>query len=326
MKRSLPSMIAGALLVLILLLYMITFQVRFTEVAVVRTFGRADESDVITEPGLCWKLPWPIQKVDKYDNWVNVAITTGEETPTRDGKNLVVTTAIGWRIDNPYVFSIRCADLKDGEEKLKSRVRNDQKTVISQYDFANFISTKTDELKYDEIEAKILDAVAASAKDLYGIQVESVGISKLALPSRITQTVFEAMKKERQAVAARYTSEGESKAKTRTDKAEGIAGTILAFADRKAAEIVAKGKEQAAKYNEIFRQDEELAKYLLKIENLKIMLKDRSTIVLDADQEPMYLLKGSELSAPAETPASKTDQESASAESGKKVPNVIKMK
>ncbi|MHC4796095.1 MAG: SPFH domain-containing protein, partial [Planctomycetota bacterium] len=114
MKRSLPSMIAGALLVLILLLYMITFQVRFTEVAVVRTFGRADESDVITEPGLCWKLPCPIQKVDKYDNWVNVAITTGEETPTRDGKNLVVTTAIGWRIDNPYVFSIRCADLKDG--------------------------------------------------------------------------------------------------------------------------------------------------------------------------------------------------------------------
>ncbi|UCD28871.1 MAG: hypothetical protein JSV03_17645, partial [Planctomycetota bacterium] len=133
MKRSLPSMIAGTVLVAILLLYMITFQVRFTEVAIVRTFGKATQEDVVTEPGLCWKWPWPIQKVDKYDNRIHVAFTTGEETPTRDGKNIIVTTTIGWKIDDPYLFSISCTDKKDGENKLKSRVRNDQKTVISRY-------------------------------------------------------------------------------------------------------------------------------------------------------------------------------------------------
>src|SRR4030042_1217330 len=110
MKRSLPSMIAGALLVLILLLYMITFQVRFTEVAVVRTFGRSNPDDVITEPGLRWKWPWPLQKVDKFDNRTHISINPGEETPTRDSKNVIVTTAIGWKIDNPYTFSIVCAD------------------------------------------------------------------------------------------------------------------------------------------------------------------------------------------------------------------------
>ena len=62
MNRSLPSLIAGALLVAVLVLYMITFQVRFTQVAVVKTFGKSvapkfdeqgalvDPGDVITEP------------------------------------------------------------------------------------------------------------------------------------------------------------------------------------------------------------------------------------------------------------------------------------
>jgi hypothetical protein len=60
MNRSLPSLLAGALLVLILGLYMITYQVRFTEVAIIKTFGKAaapdaatkTSGDVITEPGL----------------------------------------------------------------------------------------------------------------------------------------------------------------------------------------------------------------------------------------------------------------------------------
>ena len=71
MKRSLPSIIAGASIIVILVLYMITYQVRFNEVAVVRTFGEItppdpqthQSDDVITEPGLKWKWPWPIQRV-----------------------------------------------------------------------------------------------------------------------------------------------------------------------------------------------------------------------------------------------------------------------
>jgi len=295
MKRSLPSMIAGAVIVGILLLYMITFQVRFTEVAVVRTFGKADRSDVITEPGLKWKWPWPIQEVDKYDNRIHIALTTGEEMPTGDKKNVIITTAIGWRIEDPYLFSISCVNKKDGEKKLKIQVRDEQKTVIGRYEFGELVSTEPDKLKYDDIEDEILAAVAPKVKKFYGIRAESIGISKLALPSQITQTVFEAMKKERQADAARYTSEGESKAKEITDTAESIAGTILAFAQSKADEIRAKGMEQAAEYNKIFSQDEELAMFLLDIKNMVSLLKGRSTIVLDADQRPFYLVNDSKL-------------------------------
>ncbi len=198
MNRSYPSLIAGTSLVLIMVLYMVTYQVRFTEVAVVRTFGKATEADVKSEPGPYFKWPWPIQRVSKYDNRIQMAVTIGEEAPTRDGKNVVVTTAIGWRIGDPYLFSLLCSDMEDAEAKLKTRVRNDQKTVIAQYDFSNFVSVDEDELRYDKIEAEILEAVTASAAESYGIKVESIGIEKLVLPQRITQTVFEAMKKEQE--------------------------------------------------------------------------------------------------------------------------------
>jgi membrane protease subunit HflC len=282
MKRSWPSIVVGAVLATILILYMVTFQVRFSEVAVVRTFGQIDKDrGVIKEAGLYWKWPWPIQKVDTYDRRIQAATTTGEETPTRDGKNVIVTTTVCWRIDDPYKFSIRCKDVADAENKIKVRVRNDQKTVIGNYDFAQFVSTDPKELKYDQIEAQIAQTVQANTEDLYGVKIERVAIESFALPARITETVIEAMKKERQAVAQRYTSEGESQARQIKDTAEGIAGTILAFADRKAKEIVAEGKERSIKYNQVFRQDEQLEKFLLWIENIPKILGERTTLILD---------------------------------------------
>jgi len=324
MKRSLPSLIAGALLVLVLVLYMVTFTVRYSEVAVVRTFGKATAEDVKREAGLYWKWPWPIQRVSRYDNRIQISTTIGEETATKDGKMVILTTAIGWRIDDPYLFSIKCLDLKDGEVKIIDRVRNDQKTVIAQYDFANMVSIDPQELKYDEMEKKILAVVVDGAKELYGIKVESIGIEKLALPNKITEEVFEAMKKERQAVADRYTSEGDSTAKQTTDEAEGIAGTIMAFAERKAAEIVAEGRRREAEYNKILSQDEGLAMFLLEIENLAKSLKERTTLVLEANQQPFEQLRaaqGTNLAGPATRPAEVKPLSSAT---GTPLPEIVK--
>lgn len=373
MKRSWPSIIAGAALVAILVLYMITYQVRFNEVAVARTFGKItpprpeflfavsaelrsdldagtipaalakafkkhdvtlsgkaeisleqlDEEagaqaerrwglvddvqrylleqdkdaikvyelvskDVITKPGLKWKWPWPIQRATVYDNRMQLTETVGEETPTRDTKNVIVTTAVGWRIDDPHRFSILNTSIVDAEDKLKTLIRNEQKTVIGNYDFANFVSTDDDELQYDDIEVAILRTVKPLAKELYEIKVEYVGIEKLALPKRITEDVFTAMQEERNAQAARYTSEGKAKATEIKGEAKKIADTITDFAERKAAEIVAVGMRRAARYNETFRQDEPLAVFLFLIDALPDILKERTTMIL---KSPFDLLR-----------------------------------
>jgi modulator of FtsH protease HflC len=310
MNRSLPTLVAGALLVVILGLYMITFQVRFTEVAVVKTFGKArapdpatgESPDVITEPGLCFRWPWPIQEVDKYDNRIQVTATTGEEMPTRDDKPIIVTTAIGWRISEPHRFNRTTGTMKEGENKLKTLVRDAQKTVVGRYDFHTLVSTDPNELRYDRIEREILSAIKQRADDLYGIDVVSTGIERLALPQRITESVFEAMKKERQAEVARVTSEGESRADTIKATAEGTAKTILTFAERKAEEIVNEGLARANRYNEVFRKDEPLALFLLKVENLHKLFREKSTtVVFDLNSPLLDVL--SEGTAPTTRPA-----------------------
>jgi membrane protease subunit HflC len=238
MNKSLPSLLALIPLALLLGLYMFFFQVRESEVAVVRTFGRiAERADghragVITEPGPYFRWPWPIQKVTILDKRLHMTRTTPEETPTRDGKPIIVTTAVGWRIEDPYRFSTTCTDVADAENKLKSRVRSDQKTVIAAYDFSNLFSTDPADLKYDELEAQIADAVREAALDFYGVKVTYVKIDKLSLPGRITEQVFTAMKSERQAEATRYTADGEAQAKQITSEADGIALTIESFANR----------------------------------------------------------------------------------------------
>lgn len=306
LHRSLPSLLTGLFLAGILLLYMITYQVRFTEVVILRTFGEIGEHGVKTDPGLYFKWPFPIQRVDPYDNRLQVTSTVGEETPTRDGKNIIITTAVNWRIGDPRKFSTRCTSMEDGENKLKTLVRSDQKSVISSHRFSQFVSTNPEELLYDSITEQIEAAVRKNADELYGIQIETVKLQSIALPQTITENVFEAMKKERQAVAARYTSEGESEAQKIKDTAESIAGTIRSFADRQAAEIVADGQRRALEYNRVLAQDEELASFLLLIRNLPQVLKDRTTIILDANSAgfgPLISDQVTPLPPPASQPA-----------------------
>ncbi|MCH7745457.1 MAG: AAA family ATPase [Chloroflexi bacterium] len=58
-------MTVATMLATILISYMITFQVRYTETVVITTFGRPSEP--VTEPGVRMKWPWPIQRVVRYD-------------------------------------------------------------------------------------------------------------------------------------------------------------------------------------------------------------------------------------------------------------------
>lgn len=298
MKRSLPSLIAGTLLVVILLLYMITFQVSFQQVAVKYTFGSATKDDVIKEPGLYWKWPWPIQRVVPFDSRKQTTVTVGEETQTRDGMNVIISTMAIWKVNNPHTLSVRYGDMHEARLQLNNLIRTAQKAVLGEYAFSSLLSVDQgnpdrDQLKYDQIERDILASIQAKIAESFGdgLEVEMVGIERLGLPAVISGNVFEAMKKERQAEAQRYISTGEASAQTIKDTAEGIARTIMAFADRRAAEIVAKGQERAAGYNTVFQKNTDLALFLLKLDKLKDSLSSRATVIFGADTEPYDLLK-----------------------------------
>lgn len=283
MRRQLPTIIAGTLLTLILVLYMVTYEVRTTEVGILKTFGRADEADVIREAGFGWKWPPPVQQLVRYDTRIHVLQDTFEETATRDQKNLVVMTFGAWRIADPLLFhkTVKPDTPDEAAERVKDLLRSHKNDVIGQYDLANFVSTDPAELRFDEIEQKLLARVRSDAASKYGIDVVTIGIQRLTLPQSITEQVFERMRKTREKIASDYRSEGEAEAARIVSEARKISAEILAYANRRADNIKAEGERQAGEYYSAFGEDPQFALFLQTLDFFDATLSRYTTVLLD---------------------------------------------
>ena len=181
MNKRLISLITGIVLLLIFASILFIFQVRQSEVAVVTTFG--SYSRTIDEPGIQFKLPWPIQKVFKFDNRLQNFERKFEQTTTGDAKPLIIEVYVGWRISDPKIFLERFnGDVTKAEQNLESLVRDAKNSVIGQHPFRDLISPREEDLKFDDIETEIVQAIQNEAKDDYGMQVRVGTHTPTSLP------------------------------------------------------------------------------------------------------------------------------------------------
>ena len=174
--NKLTTIVGLAVLLLVFGFYMFSFQVRSTEIAVLKTFGEFDENDIKTEPRLYFKWPWPFESVVVTDNRTRVLKDTYEETPTRDSQNLMVTTYTCWRIDekNPYKFHIaNGSSEKKAEDKLRNLIQAQKKIVIAQHDLSDLVNTDPSKFKFDQIEQELLERTAKTAREEYGIDIQA---------------------------------------------------------------------------------------------------------------------------------------------------------
>jgi membrane protease subunit HflC len=290
-KKTRLSLVIGGLLLVIFLAVLFAFQVRSTEVAVVTTFGKYSTSH--TEPGLKFRLPWPIQNIYRFDNRLQNFERKFEQTTTRDAKNILVSLFVGWKISDPKIFLERFnGDPLKAEQQLEGLVRNAKNAVIGRYNFSDFVSPDPKLVKFEQFEAEVLKEIQGSAKDTYGLSVEVVGIKQLGLPEAITGKVFERMRSERERLVKQFTGEGEAKAIEIRSEANRKRDELLAKADADALRIIGEAESQASKDYAVFEQKPDLAIYLLQIKALKESLKDRATIILDQRTTPFNLLTG----------------------------------
>jgi membrane protease subunit HflC len=284
--KNLGTIAAAVFLALVLVLYMCTFQVRFTEVAIKKTWGRP-ANEAITEPGLKFKWPAPIQSAVVYDKRIQILEDRTEETRTVDGKNLVLTTFTLWRIADPVKFHTNFpAGVEDGERKLRTTVVTQKHAVIGQRAFDEFVSTDPEKRKLPEIEKAIQAAVAQSAQDDYGIEVVGFGIKKLGLPQSVTTSIFESMKSHEQAKAARYLAEGDASAADILANAKATRERIMATARKKAAEIETEAERVVSDYYKEFNEYPELRIFLDTLRTVAEALSQRTTLILDSEQAP----------------------------------------
>jgi len=282
MKNSF-TILMGAVIAAALLSYMFLYQVRYDQVAVRTTFDKADAGSVQTEPGLKFRLPWPINKVTHYSKRLQLLEDTVEELQTADGKSVIVKTYLTWRIENPLDFYVTLKDPAEAQRQLSSRLR-EIRGLISRYRLDELVNLDKNAIKLAEIEDQAKASLEKSlAQSGYGLKVESVGIYKIVLPESTTQKVFETMITTRERLSENALQEGQAQASAIRSEAESARERILAFAERRAQTIRSKGDREASKEYESFAANEDFAVFLRKVEALKKMLDHNTTFVLSAD-------------------------------------------
>jgi len=299
MPSRLPSVLAAIVLVAVLGLYMCSFQMRATEVGIRKTFGKADPVP-ITQPGLYWKWPWPIQEAVKYDTRVRILEDTVEETPTADSKNVTLTTFTGWVVADPYKFHTSYPNPKQGEEALRTKIRAHKKAVVGVHSFAEFVSTREDERKLRQIEDELKEFVKAEAQRDFGVDIRIFGIKKLGLPTEVTDAIFKRMIAVQRTKAMNYEAEGRAAAQDIVAGAESKRQQILAVAQRKVDDIESEGRRRVGEIYKRFEQHPELRIFLDKLQALEDILKTRTTLLLDTNFAPIDLFQEKSRLLPAE--------------------------
>ena len=282
MKNSF-TILMGAVIAAALLSYMFLYQVRYDQVAVRTTFDKADAGSVQTDPGLKFRLPWPIHKVTHYSKRLQLLEDTVEELQTADGKSVIVKTYLTWRIENPFDFYVTLKDPAEAQRQLSSRLR-EIRGLISRYRLDQLVNLDKNAIKLAEIEDQAKATLEKSlAQSGYGLKVESVGIYKIVLPESTTQKVFETMITTRERLSENALQEGQAQASAIRSEAESARERILAFAERRAQAIRAQGDREASTQYQSFAKNEEFAIFLRKVDALKKMLDHNTTFVLSAE-------------------------------------------
>lgn len=292
MKRNLTTIAIGAVLVAIFALLLFSFQVRQSEVAVITTFGKPVAT--YTNAGAYFKLPWPIQKVYKFDQRVQNFEDRLSENYTHDSVTIVSSVYVGWKISDGrrFLLTIRNGSISDAQQKLEGMLRSAKNAVIGKYELADFVNSDPQQLKFEQIEKEIDQTVQSYlSTNNVGISVEFLGFKKIGLPDSVTQTVFDRMKSERQQWISRYDSEGNAEAQKIRSAAERQAAETVSKAEAQATQIRAEGEAAASKTFTVFQQNPQLANFLLGIDALQKSLSQKSTLIFDQNVPPFDLFR-----------------------------------
>jgi membrane protease subunit HflC len=286
--KNISVLVLVLILVAILGLTLFSFQVRETEKALVMQFGKHVRT--IEEPGWHFKWPDPIQGVNKFDSRSHLYERRLDETTTAGGEPIIVTSYVVWRVGDPLKYYNSVIDQKGAELQLESLLGNTQNTVVGKYNFSDFVNADPAQTQFEKIEADMLAGIQPKAGE-FGIQIQSVGIKRLAISDKTTQQVFDRMKAERQQKADAILSEGEAMARKIRSDADAKKTELMAVVEAQAKSVRGQGDAEAARYYQMLDADPQLAMFLRDIDALKKVLKEKTTIVLGADTDPIKLLK-----------------------------------
>ncbi len=260
--------------------------------------------EVITEPGLNFKLPPPFQNVTYIDKrLLTLDSTDAEPMLTAEKQRVVIDWYVRWRITDPgeYIRNVGL-DESAGANQLNRVVRNAFQEEINKRTVKELLSTKREEVTAD-VKAEVLEKVSGAKP--WGIDIVDVRITRADYVDTITESVYRRMEAERKRVANELRSTGAAEGEKIRADADRQREVAIANAYRDAQKIKGEGDAEAARiYAEAFGRDPQFAQFYRSLEAYKGSLSKKGDImVLDpASSEFFRAMRGG--TSPA-TPATK---------------------
>jgi membrane protease subunit HflC len=249
------------------------------QAALVMRFGRPLRA--ATQPGLHWKLPWPIDQTTWLDLRRLVNETGHTEMLTRDKKNIIARTFVVWRIGDPLTFTQAIGNLGGAEGKLDGLLTNAAIGALGGHDLSALVSTNPTDLQVDQIESELLASTAPLALRSYGVTIEQIRLERIALPEANVTAVFEQMRAERRQFAAKFEAEGEREASRIRSEAELEAARITAKGAEEEARIRGESAAKVAKiYGDAHRVDPELYRFTRSLDSLGKLVTGSTSLIL----------------------------------------------
>ena len=292
-KSSLGARIAkyvtALAVVLVLFWFGCTCEVREGETAVILRFGAVREE--ITEAGLYFKLPWPFESSVTYDGRLQFCESNKIETMTKDKRNIVVESWVAWEIADPVLYHNSVGSSGSAEAKINSQVFNATNSTLGTYNLTNLVSLQREEIKIDQIQEEIFEAVQYNCLKNYGIAVRDVSIMSLSMPDATLKSVFEQMKKDRQKEIDEIINAAYLEATQKTNAADITASGIKREGQEIASGILSEAEAAVMKiYNDAYLANNGLYNFLREMDTLIATINSQSVMIININEYPFNVL------------------------------------
>lgn len=271
--------IASTLMVALALLNSMLFVVDQRQFGVVYALGQIKE--VVTEPGLHFKLPPPLQNVQYVDKrLLTLDSTDTEPMLTAEKQRVVIDWYVRWRIVNPseYIRNVGRSE-SDGALQLNRVMRNAFQEEINKHTVRELLSSHREALMSD-VKKEVLEAVNRGDKP-WGIDVVDVRITRVDYAETITESVYRRMEAERKRVANELRSTGAAEGEKIRADADRQREVTVANAYRDAQKIKGEGDAAAARiYAEAFGKDPQFARFYRSLEAYRASFASKQDVMV----------------------------------------------
>jgi membrane protease subunit HflC len=250
------------------------------ELAIKFRLGEIVASDF--EPGLHFKLPWPVNNVSKFDRRILTLDTRPERFLTGEKKNVTVDFFVKWRIRDPAIYyTTFMGDERQANLRLLQIIKNGLQLEFDQRTIRQVVADDRVAMM-ESLTLKGNEQVAD-----FGIEIVDVRIKQIELPQDVRSSVFERMRAERERIAKEHRAQGQEAAKGIRAVAERERTVLLAEAQRDSEILRGEGDARATDiYARAFGKNQEFYQFYRSMKAYRTALANgQDVLVLEPDSE-----------------------------------------